>query len=547
MKQYNVLPRISRSLLWLALLTPPLIISPAAYSDTTDAPAQIEDPGTGAAATPDTSDDSAQPLPQDAPQEINVWDRVRHGFHMAPMDSPLVNVHARWYAEHPAYVKRMLERSRRYLYHIVDAVEQRNMPMEIALLPMIESGFNPQALSRSHAAGIWQFIPATGKNYGLLQNAWYDGRRDITAATQAALDYLQKLFMDFGSWELALAAYNCGEGCVSKAQQKNAAAGLPTDYASLNLPIETKHYVPKLLAIKQLVQEPESFGVELNDIPNEPYFTQVSLNPNNMDMRSAARLAGMSVDEFLSLNPAFPRRVIRSSTEVSVLVPVDKADQFQSNLQKGEWDSWQPYRAKKGETPEQLAMRFHTSATRLSEHNNFKLYRGKLRANQVILVPVNADSEAANDKEIASWAEAEKQNFSDDTATLTYASHVHVVHKGETLFAVARKYRVSTSDLKRWNGLRTAHVKAGQRLTVKLASASSQTGSAHGIGKSDKPQAHATISKKNGGKARYYTVRRGDTLASISGRFNIAQADLRRWNQIRGYHLQPGAKLVIKS
>jgi len=222
-------------------------------------------PNNSKAASSDTK--PAQLLGETA-EPVNVWERVRKGFRLGPLDSPLVDIHTRWYADHPEYVNRMLERSRRYLYHIVGAVQQRGMPMEIALLPLIESGFNPQALSRANAAGIWQFIPATGKTFGLQQNAWYDGRRDITAATQAALDYLQKLFMDFGSWELALAAYNCGEGCVSRAQQRNAARGLPTDYASLNLPVETKHYVPKLLAIKQLVLEPESFGVSVNDIPS---------------------------------------------------------------------------------------------------------------------------------------------------------------------------------------------------------------------------------------------------------------------------------------
>ena len=413
-------------------------------------------------------------------EPVNVWDRVRQGFRLDTLDSPLVDVHTRWYADRPEYVNRILERSRRYLYHIVDAVAQRGMPMEIALLPMIESGFNPQALSRADAAGIWQFIPTTGKTYGLQQNAWYDGRRDITAATQAALDYLQKLFMDFGSWELALAAYNCGEGCVSRAQQRNAARGLPTDYASLNLPVETKHYVPKLMAIKQLIMEPESFGISLNDIPNEPYFTQVSLNPNNMDMRSAARLAGMNVDEFLSLNPAFPRRVIRSSSEVAVLVPVDKAAEFQDNLQKGEWDSWQPVRARRGETLAQLAKRYDTTIARLSEHNHFKLYHGRFGSSQVVLVPVSSDSESATDKELATWAEAEKHSFNDDSQTIGYASRAHAVRKGETLSAIARKYRVTTANLKRWNHLRSAHLKIGQHLVIRQASTTTRAKAASG-------------------------------------------------------------------
>ena len=454
-------------------------------------------------------DNISPQLVSQTPEPVNVWDRVRRDFGLAPLIPRWWRFTPRWYADRPEYVNRMLERSRRYLYHIVDAVAQRGMPMEIALLPMVESGFNPQALSRADAAGIWQFIPATGKNYGLQQNAWYDGRRDITAATQAALDYLQKLFMDFGSWDLALAAYNCGEGCVSRAQQRNAARGLPTDYASLNLPVETKHYVPKLMAIKQLVLDPESFGVSLNDIPNEPYFTQVSLNPNNMDMRSAARLAGMSVDEFLSLNPAFPRKVIRANSDVAVLVPVDKAAQFQDNLQKGEWDSWQPVRARRGETLAQLAERYNTTIARLSEHNHFKLHNGRFGSTQVVLVPVSSASEAATDKELATWAEAEKHSFSDDSQSLSYASRAHVVRKGETLASVARKYRVTTVNLKRWNRLRSAHLKVGQHLVIRQASAMTRAKTASNA---HTARGHARVAQRNGGKTRYYTVRKGDTL-----------------------------------
>jgi membrane-bound lytic murein transglycosylase D len=574
LKKFNVLRTYTPCLLWLGLL-PSLSICPAAQAEPpgnsqikavanqgkaltfnqidssfghqglipdqaaspNNNPNSNNNPNNSKAASPDNN-------PQQTAEPVNVWERVRKGFRLGPLDSPLVDVHTRWYADRPEYVNRMLERSRRYLYHIVGAVEQRGMPMEIALLPMIESGFNPQALSRANAAGIWQFIPATGKTFGLQQNAWYDGRRDITAATQAALDYLQKLFMDFGSWELALAAYNCGEGCVSRAQQRNAARGLPTDYASLNLPVETKHYVPKLLAIKQLVLEPESFGVSVNDIPNEPYFTQVSLNAKNMDTRSAARLAGMSVDDFLSLNPAFPRKVMRADSDVAVLVPVDKAAQFQDNLQNGEWDSWQPVRAHRGETPAQLAERYNTTVARLSEHNHFKLHRDRFGSNQVVLVPVSSASEAATDKELVTWAEAEKHSFGDDSQSVSYSSRAHVVRKGETLYSVARKYRVSTANLKRWNQLGSAHLKVGQRLVVRQASAISRVKTAKNAYTA---HGHAKVSSKHGSKSRYYTVRKGDTLAAISGRYNVAMNDLRRWNQIKGYHLQPGAKLVIKS
>jgi membrane-bound lytic murein transglycosylase D len=458
----------------------------------------------------------------------NLWGRIRAGLALDDLDSPLIKVHADWYAKRPDYVARMLDRSRRYLFHIVEEVDKRGMPMEIALLPMVESAFNPQAYSRSHAAGIWQFIPSTGKNYGLKQNAWYDGRRDVTAATQAALDYLQKLYVDFGSWELALAAYNCGEGCVSRAIQKNAAQGKPTDYLSLQLPAETRHYVPKLMAIKQLVREPENFGVELVDIPNEPYFTQVSLNTGAMDVRSAARLAGLSVEEFLSLNPAFPRKLIKAGGVVSVLVPVEHAEIFQSNLDKGEWDSWGPVTARKGMTVAEIAEQFGTTPERLAEHNQLHLRNGRLVKDQVILAPLAGNAEP--ELPAATWQEAEAA-VRDAAGT---PAKYHVVGKGETLGQLAGKFRVSVTDLKRYNKLKSSRLRVGQRLLVKpAASGTAGTRLASDTGKS-------------AAGATRYTVRRGDTLYSIANRFNVSVSELKTWNKLRSNQVQAGKQLTIK-
>lgn len=464
----------------------------------------------------------------------NLWDRLRTGLKLDALDSPLVQVHAEWYAKRPDYLMRMLNRSSRYLFHIVEEVEKRGMPMEIALLPMVESGFNPQAYSRSHAAGIWQFIPSTGKIYGLDQNHWYDGRRDVTAATQAALDYLQKLFLDFGSWELALAAYNCGEGCVSRAIQNNAAKGLPTDYLSLSLPTETRHYVPKLMAFKKLILEPGSFGVVLNEIPNQPYFTRVSLNTGAININSAARLAGLSVDEFLSLNPAFPRKVIQAGSDVSVLVPVTHAEIFQANLEKGEWDSWQPVTARKGMTPAEIAGQLGTTTAEIIEHNHLHLKHGRLVKDQVILAPFNGKD--LPELSAASWREAAED--ARQTGSTAGAAQYHVVHKGETLYSIARKFGVSAASLKKLNGLRSFKVKAGQRLAVKAAGggASIQLASAQN-GKINKVTASGTTR---------YTVRRGDTLYSIANRFNVSVSELKAWNKLRGASVQAGKRLTIK-
>ncbi len=495
------------------------LLSPAAYSEQDMQLAYYE----GQTYVSSTSPEQASPEQAD-----NLWNRIRSGLKLEQLDSTLTQSHIDWYAKRPEYVMRMLDRSRLYLFHIVEEVEKRGMPMEIALLPMVESAYNPQAYSRSHAAGIWQFIPSTGKNYGLQQNWWYDGRRDVTAATQAALDYLQKLYIDFGSWELALAAYNCGEGCVSRAIQKNAARGKPTDYLSLSLPPETRHYVPKLMAVRQLVLDPQSFGVELNDIPNEPYFTQVSLNTGAMDVRSAARLAGVSVEEFLSLNPAFPRKLIKAGSDVSVLVPVSNADVFQANIEKGEWDSWKPVTAKRGMTAADIAEQFSTTPERIAEHNHLHLRNGRLVKDQVILAPINNSAE--NEVETASWQEAVADAREASLASARY----HVVQRGETLGSIARKLHVSSASLKRLNRLKSSRLRVGQRLAIMPAATGNYTNRTASSGKT-----------RTGSTARY-TVRSGDTLFSIANRFNVSVSELKAWNKLRGSNVQAGRQLTIK-
>jgi len=242
----------------------------------------------------------------------DLWARIKDGYAMPDIESEYTANHEAWYAARPDYMKRMIERSQKYLYHVVEEVQKRGMPTEIALLPMVESAFNPQAYSRSNASGIWQFVPSTGKDFGLKQNWWVDNRRDVTAATTAALDYLQKLHGMFGTWDLALAAYNAGEGTVQRAIDRNKRQGLPTDYQSLDLPSETKNYVPKLQAIKNIVTDPEKYGLQINSIPNQPYFTRVKA-PKQIDAKLAAQLAEISPEEFSSLNPSYNRPVLASN------------------------------------------------------------------------------------------------------------------------------------------------------------------------------------------------------------------------------------------
>ncbi len=454
----------------------------------------------------------------------DVWERVRDGFRIddSAQPNPLVAVHEAWFADRPQNVRRLLERARPYLYHIVEELDQRAMPMEIALLPMIESAFNPTALSPSAASGIWQFIPSTGRLYGLKQDSWYDGRRDFTEATRAALDYLGKLYLDFGDWRLALAAYNCGEGCVARAIRKNVELGLPTDYASLSLPNETRHYVPKLLAVCNIVGEPERFGITVEPLANRPHFDQVTVHAS-LDVQSAARLAGVSSDEFLALNAAFPRKIIRSDTPVNLLVPVEKADEFQRNLASGDWDSWQPYAAQKGERPQAIAQRFGTTVARLDAHNQMQVRHGKLVRAQTLLVPVKGRDGPA-------------------TREVTSSTTRHEVQRGDTLYGIARRHGLAIDQLVRANPGLSGDLRPGQVLRLspdKEAAAELPPGAVQRVG--------LKVHTERPAQPVHYTVGRGDTLYGIARRFDVSLADLASWNPGTGRDipLRPGQRLVV--
>jgi membrane-bound lytic murein transglycosylase D len=324
------------------------------------------------------------PVAEVPPPPKNLWERVRAGFRIEDISTPLVTAQEEWFANRPDYLRRVVERSRRYLYFIVESVESRGMPTEIVLLPIIESAYNPVAYSRAHASGIWQFIPSTGKNYGLNQDFWYDGRRDVLAATNAALDYLQKLYDQFGSWELALAAYNWGEGAVERAINKNTARGLPTDYLSLTMPNETRWYVPKLQAVKNIIANPERFGLTLPEVANERYFTVVTTD-RPMDVKIAAKLAETPLEEFVSLNAGHMRPVIRANGTQMLLVPADKAERFQANLAGHDqhFVSWQVHTLQRGEQLDGVAKRYGTSVAALREINGNR----KFAPGTAVLVP----------------------------------------------------------------------------------------------------------------------------------------------------------------
>jgi membrane-bound lytic murein transglycosylase D len=395
------------------------------------------------------------PLP-----DKDLWQRIRVGFALEPLESPLVAEHEAWYSSRPEYIKRFVDRGSLYLHYIVEQVEKRGMPMEIALLPVVESAFNPKAYSRSKAAGLWQFIPSTGKNYGLAQDWWKDNRRDVVAATDAALNYLERLHGMFGTWEHALAAYNCGEGCVARAIAYNQKRGLATDYLSLKLPPETRNYVPKLIAVKNIVLSPPSYGIDLESLPDEPYFTEVQA-PRKIDVKVAAKLAGMSEEDFVALNPAHTKAVA-SGTGIFIL-PVDKADDFKANLESYDKPlvSWTTYQAKRGESLDAIAKRHQMTVAQLKAANGeLKLdKKARLKAAGPVMVPMKREAiqpiRVAQLASVASMpATASVAPAHSDAPTLK----LYTVRQGDTLYAIALRYKTGVDTLRHLNRLTTASI-----------------------------------------------------------------------------------------
>jgi membrane-bound lytic murein transglycosylase D len=334
-------------------------------------------------------------------RETDLWARIRSGYAIPDVDNNLVNRHAQWYSARPDYLARISGRASLYLYHVVQELEKRGMPTELALLPVIESAFNPQALSSANAAGIWQFVPGTGKDFDLKQNMFKDERRGVLASTDAALTYLQRLYTMFGDWHLALAAYNWGEGNVQRAIKKNQAAGKPTDFESLAelMPAETRNYVPKLQAVKNIVAAPNQFGVTLPAIDNQPYFTAVD-KTSDIDLAVAAQLAEMSIDEFKALNPQFKKPVITGGEKTKILLPKENAEKFHVNLaQFGKaLSSWTTHTITSAKVSiASLASKFGTTPEVIRQANNIP-DRTVLKAGSTILVPrtsANAHSDIA--------------------------------------------------------------------------------------------------------------------------------------------------------
>jgi membrane-bound lytic murein transglycosylase D len=388
----------------------------------------------------------------------DLWQRLRNGFAMPDIQTPMVAERVAWYVDNQDYLKRVFERSRKYLFHIVEELEKRGMPTELALLPIVESAFNPMAYSRAHASGLWQFIPGTGRRYELKQNWWYDGRRDIVASTGAALDYLKDVYDMHGDWQLALASYNWGENAVARAVEKNRREGLPTDYMNLPMPAETRSYVPKLQALKNLILNPDAYGVTLEPIPNEPYFATVT-KTRDIDVLLAAKLADMPVDEFIALNPGFSRPLIRSAVAARIVLPADKVEIFHENLEKyadRSLVSWKTYVPQRGENLEAIAKKHGLTLGQLKEVNGIAP-RSRTVPN-LLVVPIKGGAEKFSRLPLM---------YAPPIVRQTRRSLIHIVKAGETEYGIARRYRVSIDDLKRWN--RVSGLQPGQRLVIQSA------------------------------------------------------------------------------
>lgn len=394
----------------------------------------------------------------------DLWERIRSGFAMPDLQQDLVSDRENWYASRPDYIQRMTERSRKYMFHIVEELERRGMPSELALLPFVESAFNPQAISSAKAAGMWQFMPATGKYFELKQNAFRDDRRDVLESTRAALDYLEKLHGMFGDWHLALAAYNWGEGSVGRAIAKNQRAGLPTTYADLTMPMETRFYVPKLQAIKNIVLRPNAFNTRLPEIGNHPFFQMVDIK-RDIDVALAAKLAAVSLDEFKALNPSINRPVIFAAGSPTILLPWDNASVFQRNLEAyGDTGlaSWTVWVAPRTMRPSEAADQVNMTEAQLRSVNNIPA-RVVIKAGSSLLVPrpdrllTDVSERIADNGQVTLSPEIQLRR------------QVRKAGKRDSVASFAKRYQVSLESLAEWNKVSTSTLfKSGQKVILYL-------------------------------------------------------------------------------
>jgi membrane-bound lytic murein transglycosylase D len=454
----------------------------------------------------------------------DVWVRLRHGFRLGGTEHRQVTRQIAAYSKRPEQIEKIFKRASPYMAYISAKVEQRGFPTDLALLPFIESGYDPFAYSRSRAAGLWQFIPDTGKIYGLEQDWWYDGRRDVVASTRAALDHLSALHREFGGdWLLALAAYNAGSGTIQAAINRNTRAGKPADFWHLKLPRETTDYVPRLLAIREIVRYPDRYGVTLTPIDPTPAFTMVDID-SQIDLGVAAKLAGMETGELLMLNPGYNRLATHPRGSHQLAIPVEKRDTFVDNLENLPDEKRSRsvrHKVAQGETLSRIAKRYNTTVTTLQQSNN--LNGSLIKPGKELLVSTTTSEPnrlaIVPQQRVEAKAQAKTKS---QPANLT-----HTVQGGENLWNISRKYSVSVDKLRAWNKLTVNSViKTGQHLLVQGQAA-----------------------QKNAQQTRTirYTVKRGDSLYAIAKKYDVTVENLRHWNNLsRDSSLQPGQRIKVR-
>jgi membrane-bound lytic murein transglycosylase D len=490
--------------------TPPSAQSPlAAEPSLAFEPPALEEPTQVAGLTP--------------AQYADLFDRMRAGFKLedAP-DRRGIDQQLNWYASNPDYLQRSFGRAELYLYHIVTELEARGMPLELSLLPVVESAFEPYAYSRASASGLWQFIPDTGSRFGLKRDWWYDGRRDIVESTRAALDYLQSLHDEFnGDWLLAVAAYNCGEAGVERAVEANRAAGKPIGFWDLKLPAETRAYVPKLLAMKRLVADPETYGLAFSPIPNQAYFARVDTK-GQINLKLAAEIAGVTPEELYELNPAYHRWATDPAGPHFLLLPVDGAQVFTQNVAQLSEDQRMgvtQYTVAKGDSVASVAKRFNTTVNVVRELND--LPTGRLTVGTDLRVPSAVTT--LPPKVVLAAA------IADGRGRVARRPHIQVVREGDSLWAIARRHGINVNTLAMMNGMHPGDtLRAGQK--IKLGGRGSR-----GSGGS--------------GSARrvVYTVRAGDTLTQIAKLFQVSVSQILAWNGMSHHTpILAGRKLTIR-
>ncbi len=465
----------------------------------------------------------------------DLWSRIRDGFALPDHDHPRIEADLKWYARHPHYLDRVAERATPYLHLIVEQVETRGMPMEIVLLPVVESAFQPFAYSHGRAAGLWQFVPGTGRRFGLRQTWWYDGRRDVAESTRAALDYLSYLHRHFdGDWLLALAAYNSGEGTVQAAMRRNRAKGKPTDFWSLDLPDETRGYVPRLLAISSIVDNPAAHGAQLISVPDEPFLTSVDVD-GQIDLDLAAELAGVSLEDIYRYNPGFNRWATDPDGPHKLLIPLEREAQFTTALAKyppTERIKWVRHQIRSGESLGLIAEQYRTTTKLLKGVNG--LNSETIRAGATLVVPVARKDlsryRLTADQRLQALQERDREGHK-----LEYQ-----VQPGDTLWDIARSHNVGVGSLAKWNGMAPRDpLHPGQRLVIWTDKAPTTQASLN-------PVAFQHPFEQSARRLIGYTVRSGDSLYRIAERFRVSVDNIVSWNGLQGSkYLQPGQRLKL--